>query len=176
MKTHPFTLWLCRIMALCLMAQPVLAQLKLPWEKDEATKPPAEEPVPAPAPDTGPEPGAEPEPSPPAKDEAAAAPTAVEAVYRAWADQIFANTDGKVRIGSPQIAAKKITVSVTLNGERTTMVFLEKSSDGRKARVIAGPKDSEGEFFGAEKTAAGWRLSSWPEGFRGNGDEPEPAR
>jgi hypothetical protein len=166
MKTYRVTRFLWILAVLSFGVHPAKAQLKLPWENEAATKKP---PVEAP-------PEAVPDPTPPTVEEikSAAAATPVEAVYLAWADQIFANTNGNVRIGSPQTAAKKISVSVTLKGERITMVFLEKSNDGRKARVIAGPKDSEGDFFGLEKKANGWILTSWPAGFRGTGEDSEP--
>jgi hypothetical protein len=167
MKPHRFTTGLSFLTVVCLVVQMAEAQLKLPWEKEGSTKAPPVEATP----------GAIPEPPlPPPAEEAigVASPTPVEAVYLAWADQIFAHTNGSVRIGSPQTTAKNVSVSVTLNGKRTTMVFIEKSNDGRSARVIVGPKDSEGDYFGAEKKAAGWVLSSWPEGFRGNGGESEP--
>jgi hypothetical protein len=165
MKTCRVTRFLWILAALSFGGHMAKAQLKLPWEKEDTTKkPPVEVPEAVP----------EPIPPPPVEDtQSSAAATPVEAVYLAWADQIFANTKGNVRIGSPQTAAKKISVSVILKGERSTMVFLEKSNDGRKARVIAGPKDSEGDFFGVQKKADGWILTSWPEGFRGTGEEPE---
>ena len=167
MKTCRVTRFLWILAALSFGGHMANAQLKLPWEKEDTTKKPPVEAPPEAVPD--------PIPPPPIEEtQSSAAATPVEAVYLAWADQIFANTNGNVRIGSPQTAAKKISVSVTLKGERITMVFLEKSNDGRKARVIAGPKDSEGDFFGVEKKAGGWVLTSWPEGFRGAGEDSEP--
>jgi hypothetical protein len=166
MKTHRFTAGVSFLAVICLGVQWLSGQLILPWEKEGAPNPPIKAPVKEPLLES------DTIPPPPAAEEemeGAACDTPVEAIYLAWADQIFAKTKGAVRIGSPQKSAKSISVSVTLNDASTTVVFVEKSNDGHRARVIVGPKDSEGEYFGAEKKANGWALASWSKGFRPNG-------
>lgn len=151
------------------------AQLRLPWEEEEKpAPPPVEQPVP-PEEEPMPQPGDAPEPAPEDEpdDAPAAAPTPVEAVYRAWMDRVFARTGGKLKVGSPKITAKKITVTVTLDGDRHSLVFVETANSGRNATIVVGPPNSEGEAHTAAKTPAGWILNGWPEPVEET-PEPEP--
>lgn len=160
-----------------LLPAAAMAQLRLPWEEEQKpASPPVEQPAP-PAEDPMPPPADEPVPDPVPGDEPetlpATAPTAVEAVYRAWMDRLFARTGGKVKAGSPKVTAKKITVTLTLDGDRHSFVFLETANNGRSATIIVGPPNSEGEPHTAAKTRTGWTLSGWPEPVE-EALEPEP--
>lgn len=97
-----------------------------------------------------------PEPPP-----AANIPQPVEVAYIHFLDEAHRNFGGKLKVGSPKKTGTRIEVRVEANGETETLVLTQKSNDGHKATVIAGPKDAGAvRSYTLTLTSNGWRITN----------------
>lgn len=122
-----------------------------PWQKENSsnlppntTSQPTESgkventPTPAIAKSPAPTPVKTVEPPPPPAN----IPQPVEVAYIHFLDEAHRNFGGSMKVGSPKKSGTRIEVRITANGETETLVVMQKSNDGHRATVIAGPKDA----------------------------------
>lgn len=97
-----------------------------------------------------------PEPPP-----AANIPQPVEVAYVHFLNEAHRNFGGKIKVGSPKKSGTRIEVRIEADGETETLVVIQKSNDGHKATVIAGPKDAGAvRSYTLILAADGWKITN----------------
>lgn len=65
-------------------------------------------------------------------------------------------------MGSPNSTSTRIEVTVTAEGQRETLVVLEKSNSGRQATVVVGPKDAGADrSYTLTRGTEGWTITGF---------------
>jgi hypothetical protein len=91
-----------------------------------------------------------------------AATPPVQVAYQHFLDEAHNRLGGKLTVGSPNSTPTRIEVTVTADGQRETLVVLEKFNSGSQATVVVGPKDAGADrSYTLTRGAEGWTITDF---------------